>query len=209
MPITKHEIPLLECDSNPSAVVIPTHEGLAIQPPAKCVYAFLEDEIEAFALDHQGKKVAEFISATKVSPVYQISYKGQDICLAQAPVGSAPAAQFMDWLIGYGVKEMISTVTCGVLVPIAENRFLVPVKALRDEGTSYHYVAPSHYIDIDPKMLRLIEKSFQHRGQLIKRSSPGQQMVFTEKPKKKWLIARKKGVRLLRWNVLPQQQQLN
>ncbi len=26
MPITKHEIPLLECDSNPSAVVIPTHE---------------------------------------------------------------------------------------------------------------------------------------------------------------------------------------
>lgn len=56
MPITKHEIPLLECDSNPSAVVIPTHEGLAIQLPAKCVYAFLEDEIEAFALDHQGKK---------------------------------------------------------------------------------------------------------------------------------------------------------
>ncbi|VHA68815.1 phosphorylase Pnp/Udp family protein [Streptococcus pyogenes] len=30
MPITKHEIPLLECDSNPPAVVIPTHEGLAI-----------------------------------------------------------------------------------------------------------------------------------------------------------------------------------
>ncbi|VGU02469.1 phosphorylase Pnp/Udp family protein [Streptococcus pyogenes] len=29
MPITQHEIPLLECDSNPSAVVIPTHEGLA------------------------------------------------------------------------------------------------------------------------------------------------------------------------------------
>ncbi|VGW34296.1 phosphorylase Pnp/Udp family protein [Streptococcus pyogenes] len=29
MPITKHEIPLLECDSNPSAVVIPTDEGLA------------------------------------------------------------------------------------------------------------------------------------------------------------------------------------
>ncbi len=65
----------------------------------------------------------------------------------------------MDWLIGYGVKEMISTGTCGVLVPIAENRFLVPVKALRDEGTSYHYVAPSCYIDIDPKMLRPIEKT--------------------------------------------------
>ncbi|SQG28075.1 phosphorylase superfamily protein [Streptococcus pyogenes] len=109
----------------------------------------------------------------------------------------------MDWLIGYGVKEMISTGTCGVLVPIAENRFLVPVKALRDEGTSYHYVAPSRYIDIDPKMLILIEKTLLAQGlayqEVITWSTDG----FTEKPKKKWLIARKKGVRLLRWNVLP------
>ncbi|SUN62734.1 phosphorylase Pnp/Udp family protein [Streptococcus dysgalactiae subsp. equisimilis] len=56
MPITKHEIPLLEFDSDPSVVIMPTHEGLDIQLPPKCVYAFLEDEIEAFALDHQGKK---------------------------------------------------------------------------------------------------------------------------------------------------------
>lgn len=89
------------------------------------------------------------------------------------------------------------------MVSIAENRFLVPVKALRDEGTSYHYVAPSRYIDIDPKMLRLIEKTLLAQGLAYQEVSPGQQMVFTEKPKKKWLIARKKGVRLLRWNVLP------
>lgn len=75
----------------------------------------------------------------------------------------------MDWLIGYGVKEMISTGTCGVLVPIAENRFLVPVKALRDEGTSYHYVAPSCYIDIDPKMLRPIEKTLSAQGVSLSR----------------------------------------
>lgn len=40
MPITKHEIPLLEFDSDPSAVIMPTHEGLDIQLPPKCVYAF-------------------------------------------------------------------------------------------------------------------------------------------------------------------------
>ena len=50
-------------------------------------------------------------------------------CLAQAPVGSAPAAQFIDWLIGYGVEEIISTGTCGVLTDIEENAFLVPVRA--------------------------------------------------------------------------------
>ena len=37
-----------------------------------------------------------------------MTYNGEEICLAQAPVGSAAAAQFMDWLIGYGVKKIIS-----------------------------------------------------------------------------------------------------
>ena len=48
---------------------------------------------------------------------------GRRFCLAQAPVGSAAAAQFLDWLIGYGVKQIISTGTCGVLVNMKENVF--------------------------------------------------------------------------------------
>ena len=56
----------------------------------------------------------------------------------------------MDWLIGYGVEQIISTGTCGVLADIEENAFLVPVRALRDEGTSYHYVSAfSLYGDAD------------------------------------------------------------
>ena len=62
-----------------------------------------------------------------------MEHQGEEICLAQAPVGSAAAAQFMDWLIGYGVKKIISAGSCGVLVDIEENAFLIPTKALRDE----------------------------------------------------------------------------
>ena len=67
--------------------------------------------------------LGEFVSATKTYPVYVMDYKGEKVCLAQAPVGSAPAAQFMDWLIGYGVKKIISAGSCGVLVDIEENDF--------------------------------------------------------------------------------------
>lgn len=42
--------------------------------------------------------------------------------------------------------------------------FLVPTKALREEGTSYHYVAPSRYIAINPIMLRLIEQTLLANG---------------------------------------------
>ena len=155
--IHKHEIPILEFDDNPRAVIMPTHEDLDLNLPARCVYAFLEEEIERYANAVGSEKVGEFVSATKTYPVYVMTYNGEEICLAQAPVGSAAAAQFLDWLIGYGVKQILSTGTCGVLVDMPENVFLIPTRALRDEGASYHYVAPSRYIEVNRRALTAIE----------------------------------------------------
>ena len=155
--IYKHEFPILEFDDNPRAVIMPTHEDLDLNLPTRYVYAFLEEEIERYANSVGAEKVGEFVSATKTYPVYVMEYQGEEICLAQAPVGSAAAAQFLDWLIGYGVKQIISTGTCGVLVDMPENIFLIPTRALRDEGASYHYVAPSRYIEVDRRALTAIE----------------------------------------------------
>ncbi|MFR4963242.1 MAG: nucleoside phosphorylase [Streptococcus sp.] len=155
--IHKHEIPILEFDDNPQAVIMPTHEDLDLNLPARCVYAFLEEEIERYANAVGADKVGEFVSATKTYPIFVMTYNGEEICLAQAPVGSAAAAQFLDWLIGYGVKQILSTGTCGVLVDMPENVFLIPTRALRDEGASYHYVAPSRYIEVNRRALTAIE----------------------------------------------------
>ena len=155
--IHKHEIPILEFDDNPQAVIMPTHEDLDLNLPSRCVYAFLGEEIERYANAIGAEKVGEFVSATKTYPVYVMTYNGEEICLAQAPVGSAAAAQFLDWLIGYGVKQILSTGTCGVLVDMPENVFLIPTRALRDEGASYHYVAPSRYIEVNRRALTAIE----------------------------------------------------
>lgn len=162
--IQKHAIPILEFDDNPQAVLMPTHEGLDLKLPKKCIYAFLEEEIDRYAQEVGAECVGEFISATKTYPVYVMDYKGEKVCLAQAPVGSAPAAQFMDWLIGYGVEKIISTGTCGVLTNIEENAFLVPVRALRDEGTSYHYASPSRYMDVHIEAISAIEQVLEQLG---------------------------------------------
>lgn len=161
--IHKHEIPILEFDDNSQAVIMPTHEDLDLNLPARCVYAFLEEEIERYANAVGAEKVGEFVSATKTYPIFVMTYNGEEICLAQAPVGSAAAAQFLDWLIGYGVKQIISTGTCGVLVNMKENVFLIPTRALRDEGASYHYVAPSRYIDMNKQALEAIEKTLKQK----------------------------------------------
>ena len=162
--IQKNAIPILEFDDNPQAVIMLNHEGLDLQLPKKCIYAFLEEEIDRYAQEVGAKCAGEFISATKTYPVYVMDYKDEKVCLAQAPVGSAPAAQFMDWLIGYGVEQIISTGTCGVLADIEENAFLVPVRALRDEGASYHYAPPSRYMDVHVQAISAIEQVLEQLG---------------------------------------------
>lgn len=79
-------------------------------------------------------------------------------------MGSAASSQLLDWLISYGVEEIISTGTCGSLIDIPENTFIVPKVALRDEGASYHYLPPSRYIEININALEAIEKTLIEHG---------------------------------------------
>ena len=64
----------------------------------------------------------------------------EDICLVQSPIGAAASAQVLDTLVSCGCKKVIAVGSCGVLANLAEDTFLVPTKALRSEGTSYHYL---------------------------------------------------------------------
>ena len=157
--ILKNEIPILEFDTDKTAVIMPTHENIKFKLPRKAVFAFLDEHIEKYAKEHNGVMVGEFTSETKDYPIYVISHKGEDVCLCQAPVGAAPAVQILEWLIGYGVKEIITAGCCGALADFGENVFIVPYKALRDEGTSYHYMKPSRFIEINKDSLKAIKKT--------------------------------------------------
>ena len=164
MSIIKNEIPILEFDSTKAAVIGPTHEKLDLRLPKKCVFAFLGDYIDEYASKTNTRKVSEFVSATKRYPIYVTEYKGEKITLCQAPVGASPSAQILDWLIGYGVREIISAGSCGALEKFPESTFLVPYKALRDEGTSYHYAPPSRYAEISANARKAIKETILEHG---------------------------------------------
>jgi len=162
--IIKNKIPILEYDDTPMSVIMPTHEHLDIQLPDRVVFAFLGRVIDRYAEDRGAKIAGTFLSITKKFPIYVLNYKGQEIALCQAPVGAAASTQILDWLIGYGAKKIIATGSCGVLTDVAENSFLIPVRALRDEGTSYHYLPPSRYIDLNQYVLHNIQRGLKERG---------------------------------------------
>ena len=164
MSITKNEIPILEFDSEQTAVVAPTHEKLDLHLPGKCVFAFLGEYIDEYASKAKARKVSEYVSATKSYPVYITEHKGEEVVLCQAPVGAAAAAQILDWLIGYGVREIISAGSCGALETFPESTFLVPNRALRDEGASYHYAPPARFMEISEKARKAIEETVTQHG---------------------------------------------
>ena len=164
MSITKNEIPILEFDSEQTAVVAPTHEKLDLHLPGKCVFAFLGEYIDEYASKAKTRKVSEYVSATKSYPVYITEHKGEEVVLCQAPVGAAAAAQILDWFIGYGVREIISAGSCGALETFPESTFLVPNRALRDEGASYHYAPPSRFMEISEKARKAIEETVTQHG---------------------------------------------
>ncbi len=68
--IQKHAIPILEFDDNPQAVIMPNHEGLDLQLPKKCIYAFLEEEIDRYAQE----LVYNRLNLKKVREFYEILF---------------------------------------------------------------------------------------------------------------------------------------
>lgn len=162
MPLVKHDYPVLEYDTASKAVFQPGNGKKCF--PAKAVFAFLGDEVENYAHTHDGIQIDEFESATRRYPIYECLYNQEKICLCPAPVGSAAAVQVLEYLIAGGVTKIISVGSCGVLEDIPENRFLIPVSALRDEGTSYHYLPPSREVEISKAGINAIESVLSQKN---------------------------------------------
>lgn len=163
MPLFKHEYPILEYDTVQKGIIVPVRKK-TVCFPEKAVFAFLGEETEIYAQSHNGIQIDSFESATKTYPIYECSYEQEKVCLCQAPVGSAASVQLLEYLIAKGVKKIISTGCCGTLYDIPENNFLIPVSALRDEGTSYHYLPPAREIAISKKGIAAIEAALSKMG---------------------------------------------
>ncbi|MBQ3269627.1 MAG: nucleoside phosphorylase [Clostridia bacterium] len=153
--------PILEYDSSPDAVLEPYHEGLNLELPPCVAFPFVGDCVHEYAQKHGLPVLGEYVIVTKRFPVYRVS---DGICLCEAPFGAPAAVSLMDWLIAYGVRRVVSAGSCGALIDLPENTFVVPRRALRDEGTSYHYMPPSRWSYLDSNLQRRIVDVLDAQG---------------------------------------------
>ena len=88
------------------------------------------------------QSVAESISVFNI--------KGSDLLLFFTNVGAPITVGLLHELIYiYDIKNVVMFGSCGILdKSINECELIIPTFSYRDEGTSYHYVEPSDYIEI-------------------------------------------------------------
>lgn len=161
--IIKNDIPILEYDSDQNAVIMPNSHDIA-DFPEKCIFGFLGDEIDKYAREFSCEVMTYFETITKMFPIYRVNYKGEELTMCQAPLGGAAAVHILDFLIGHGVKYIVASGSCGALVPFEENKFLLPIEALRDEGASYHYLPPSRTVKLNEAAVSSVEKTLNALG---------------------------------------------
>ena len=81
--------------------------------------------------------------------VHTFSHDGRTIGAYLSPIGAPGTVAAMEQAIAHGTRRFVVFGSCGALVPrLATGGVIVPTAAYRDEGTSYHYAAPSDYLAV-------------------------------------------------------------
>lgn len=105
------------------------------------------------------EQIGESHSATGVVPIYNVTYKCESFAMYQSFVGEPACAALYEDIIAMGSKCLILLGNCGVLDKSIEDcGIIIPTKAIRDEGLSYHYAPPSDMIQVNTKYRGLFKE---------------------------------------------------
>ena len=101
-----------------------------------------------------GERIAEISNANGREPVYKIIYKNTEIALFMSRVGASACTVAYEEVLAMGLEKLIMFGTCGVLDRnIKDLAIIIPTSAIRDEGTSYHYMKASDEIVVNEKYM--------------------------------------------------------
>ena len=99
-----------------------------------------------------GEEIALSSSANGKLPIYKINYQGNEIALFLSKVGAPACIIQYEEMFAMGLEKMVVFGTCGVLdKSIDDLAIIIPNSAVRDEGTSYHYLKASREVEVNPK----------------------------------------------------------
>jgi uridine phosphorylase len=159
------QLPILDFDGESEAILEPSK---LIEPletmPTHGVICFFNDVIGHFLKLGLIEEVFALRSEIGRHPLYVHKVQGQRVALFHPGVGAPLAAALLEEVIALGCRNFIACGGAGVLNrELAQGHLVVPTAAVRDEGTSYHYLPPGREALPSPAAVVSIEETLQRR----------------------------------------------
>ncbi len=155
---TGGDCPLFEYDPAQEALINPSHHrGSAL--PECCVLVFYRSVIENLLSEGCIIEVARLNSIMEPVRLYNLEMDNRNICvIGVTGCGGPLAGGIMEEVIARGCCKFMACGSAGALDSnILHNSIVIPTGAVRDEGTSFHYLPPSRTVMNDSGVIKTLE----------------------------------------------------
>jgi uridine phosphorylase len=178
--------PILEFDPSREAIIEPAR---LIQPKDVspcCVLCFFQEVISGLVAKGQAHVVDTRRSEMSERLVYETEFRGQRLTVLHPGVGAPFAAGMLEEMIALGCRRFIACGGAGVLDrEIVVGHVVLPTAAVRDEGTSYHYLPPDREVAPSPEALVALRAVLNRHGvQYIEGKTWTTDAIYRETPAK-------------------------
>jgi uridine phosphorylase len=110
----------------------------------------------------RGEAQLELAWACYHTQLYSFRCGGIDFGIVGCAVGAPYAVLIAEEMFASGCKLLISVTSSGQIMPIRQPPYFIIIeRALRDEGTSYHYMAASDYSHADGRLISALDGAFE------------------------------------------------
>jgi len=160
--MSKSHHPITEFDDDRSAILMPDPFAIGVGTlvPARGVLCFFQDVITDLCEEGKLKEIGHLSSEIGKNPVYTYGNGSDGVTVIHPGVGAPLAAAFLEELIANGVTKFIACGGAGVLDRSREPGYpFILTSAVRDEGTSYHYLPPSREVKPHPAAVQALENA--------------------------------------------------
>ena len=183
---TPQPFPILEFDSTREAMLEPSRLIHPADVPERAVLCFFQEVMELLVERHEAKIIKRLRSEIGRHPVYEIALRGQRLAVFHPGVGAPLAVAFLEEVIALGCRKFIACGGAGVLdSAIAVGHVLIPTSAIRDEGTSYHYLPPAREVAAHPEAVAAIERALaEHGAEYLRCKTWTTDAIYRETPEK-------------------------
>lgn len=138
--------PILEFDPDPVGVFQPTGPIPDTEVPPAAVACHFVELVGQIAADAQAEPIMWLPSR---EPLWRVPHGEEWIGLFYPGQGAPLAAASMERVIAAGCSSIVGCGDAGTLTGSPLGRIVVVDSAVRDEGTSYHYLPPDRVVQLE------------------------------------------------------------